>query len=250
MRQMFEEGVTALVTGASGGIGRACATELASCGATVIVHYNSNREGAAETLNRILAKGGKGAIIQANVADEEETSRMFRKIQKAFGKIQVLVNNAGVIRDGYAMMMTDEAWQTVIGTNMTGTFHCTREALRMMTAAGKGSIVNISSTSGITGSAGQVNYAASKGGIIAMTKTLAREYADRGIRVNAVAPGFVETAMIRNNRETYIEKFMDMIPMKRFGQPEEVAAAVTFLASDLASYITGKVLTVDGGMTM
>lgn len=250
MRKMFEDGTVALVTGASGGIGRACAIGLAECGVTVVVHYHNNKEGATETLNQILKMGGRGAIIRADVASEEEVMGMFRKVQAAFGGIGVLVNNAGIIRDGFAMMMTDEAFRSVIDTNLTGVFHCTREALRMMMAAGKGSIINISSTSGITGSVGQVNYSASKGGIIAMTKTLAREYAEKGIRVNAVAPGFIETAMIRANREMYEEKYMSMIPLGRFGQPEDVASAVVYLASDLAGYITGKVLTVDGGMTM
>lgn len=250
MRKMFDEGSVAVVTGASGGIGQACALELASHGVTVVVHYRSNRDGATDTLNRILKAGGRGAIIQADVAKEEETERMFRKIQAAFGGVRILVNNAGMIRDGYAMMMTDDAFRSVIDTNLTGAFHCTREALRMMMAAGKGSIVNIASTSGITGAAGQVNYSASKGGLIAMTKTLAREYADKGIRVNAVAPGFIETAMIKSNRELYEQKYMEWIPLRRFGQPEEVASAVAYLASEYASYITGKVLAVDGGMTM
>ncbi|MBQ8093480.1 MAG: 3-oxoacyl-ACP reductase FabG [Clostridia bacterium] len=246
---MFDEGTVALVTGASGGIGRACALELASHGVTVIVNYCHNRDGAAETLNRILSAGGRGAIIQADIASEEDTERMFRKIQAAFGGIRVLINNAGIIKDGYAMMMPDDAFRQVIDTNLTGTFHCAREALRMMAAAEKGSIVNIASTTGITGSVGQVNYSASKGGIIALTKTLAREYANRGIRVNAVAPGYIETDMIQANRGIYEKQYMHMIPFRRFGQPEEVATAATFLASNHASYITGAVLTADGGMT-
>ena len=250
MKTMFEEGAVAVVTGASGGIGRACALSLAEQGVTVIVHYNGNKEAATETLNLILENKGRGAVIKADVSDHEEVIGMFKKIRNAFGRVDVLVNNAGINRDGYMLMMNDDAFRDVIETNLFGSFYCTQEALRLMAGAKKGSIINISSTSGTVGSECQANYSASKGALISMTKTLAREYANKNIRVNAVAPGFIETNMLKSNYDLYVEKYMKSIPLGRFGEPEEVADVVTFLASDLASYITGKVITVDGGMTM
>lgn len=249
-QQLFEKGTIALVTGGSSGIGRACAVDLAKKGAYVVINYNSSREGAQATLDEILKNGGAGAIVKANVADSAEVEGMFAKIIKTFKRLDILVNNSGMIRDGYLLMMGDDAFDQVISVNLRGCFLCTRAALRMMTAQKKGAIVNIASTSGITGSPGQANYSASKGGIIAMTKTAAKEYADRNIRVNAVAPGFIDTPMTQANKAQLSDKYLEYIPMARFGKPEEVANAVTFLASDLASYITGKVLTVDGGMTM
>ena len=248
--QLFEKGTIALVTGGSSGIGRACSIELARRGAYVIVNYNSSKEGAQATLDEILKAGGSGAIVKANVADADEVDAMFSKIQKNFKHLDIIVNNSGVIRDGYMLMMGNDAFDTVINVNLKGCFLCTRGALRLMCAQKKGAIVNISSTSGITGSPGQANYSASKGGIIAMTKTVAKEYADKNIRANVVAPGFIDTPMTKANKGLLSDKYLEYIPMGRFGNPEEVANAVTFLASDLASYITGKVLTVDGGMTM
>ncbi|MBQ9606184.1 MAG: beta-ketoacyl-ACP reductase [Lachnospiraceae bacterium] len=250
MKTMFEEGAVAVVTGASGGIGRACALSLAEQGVTVVVHYNGNKEAATETLNLILDNKGRGAVIKADVSDHEEVTGMFKKIRNAFGRVDVLVNNAGINRDGYMLMMNEDAFRDVIETNLFGSFYCTQEALRLMAGAKKGSIINISSTSGTVGSECQANYSASKGALISMTKTLAREYANKNIRVNAVAPGFIETNMLKSNHDLYVEKYMKSIPLGRFGEPEEVADVVTFLASDLASYITGKVITVDGGMTM
>ncbi len=250
MKTMFEKDAVAVITGASGGIGRACALSLAEQGVTVIVHYNGNKDAATETLNLVLEKGGKGAVIRADVSSHEEVSGMFEKIRKAFGRVDVLVNNAGINRDGYMLMMNDDAFRDVIETNLFGTFYCTQEALRLMASAKKGSIINISSTSGTVGSECQANYSASKGALISMTKTLAREYAGKNIRVNAVAPGFIETNMLKANHDLYVDRYMKSIPLGRFGEPEEVADVVTFLASDLASYITGKVITVDGGMTM
>ena len=247
--RLFEKGTIALVTGASSGIGRSCAIDLSRKGAYVIINYNSGKERAKETLDEILKDGGAGAIVKADVSDSAEVDEMFAKILKNFKKIDILVNNSGMIKDGYMLMMSDDAFDKVISVNLRGCFLCTRAALRMMCAQKKGAIVNIASTSGITGSIGQANYSASKGGIIAMTKTIAKEYADKNIRVNAVAPGFIDTPMTKANRAVLSDQYLEFIPMKRFGDPEEVANAVTFLASDLSSYITGKILTVDGGLT-
>ena len=247
--QLFEKGTIALVTGGSSGIGRACSIDLARKGAYVIIHYNSSKEGAQDTLNEILSFGGAGAIVKADVSDSAEVDSMFARIRKNFGRLDILVNSAGIIHDGYMLLMGDDAFDQVISVNLRGCFLCTRAALRMMCAGKKGAIVNIASTSGITGSIGQANYSASKGGIIAMTKTVAKEYADKNIRVNAIAPGFIETPMTKANKAKLSEQYLEFIPMKRFGQPQEVANAVTFLSSSLASYITGKILTVDGGMT-
>ena len=250
MKKMFEEGAVAVVTGASGGIGRACALSLAEQGVRVVVHYNGNKEAAQTTLDMILERGGQGALIKADISRHEEVTAMFKKIRAAFKRVDVLVNNAGRIHDGYMLMMSENAFKEVVETNLYGTFYCTQEALRLMYAAKRGSIVNVASTSGTVGSECQANYSASKGAIISMTKTLAREYAGKNIRVNAVAPGFIETGMLKDNHSLYEEKYMGNIPLGRFGQPQEVADVVTFLASDLASYVTGKIITVDGGMTM
>lgn len=250
MDKLFEKGTIALVTGASSGIGRACAIDLAKNGAYVIVCYNENKEGAQETLNSILADEGAGAIVRCNVAEPDDVDAMFEKIRKNFGRLDILVNNAGIIKDGYLLMMSRESFRQVVDTNLGGCFMCTQAALRMMCTQKKGAIVNISSTSGITGSEGQTNYSASKAGIIGFTKAVAKEYANKNIRANVVAPGFIDTKMTKANKDMLSSKYMSCIPLARFGMPEEVAKAVTFLASDNASYITGKVLTVDGGMTM
>lgn len=249
MESLFPKGTIALVTGGSSGIGQACAIDLARNGAYVIVNYSGHKEGAQETLDKILAEGGAGAIIKADVSNEEEVATMFKKIMVNFKRLDILVNNAGIIRDGYLLMMKKEAFDQVISVNLGGCFLCTQAAVRIMAGQKKGAIVNISSTSGITGSEGQANYSASKAGIIGFTKTVAKEYAGKNIRVNAVAPGFIDTKMTHANKELLEGKYLQHIPMGRFGQPEDIAHAVTFLASDLAGYITGKTLTVDGGMT-
>ena len=249
--KLFEEGTIALVTGGSAGIGRAVAIDLAAKGATVVINYNRSREGAEETLNIIREAGGKAAIVKADVSDPDEVDAMFAKIKKHFKKLDILVNNSGVTRDGYLMMMSREAFDTVIKTNLYGCYYCTQGAIRLMCAAKNGgAIVNISSTSGVVGQEGQANYSASKGAIVSFTKTVAKEYARHGIRANVVAPGFIDTRMTQANRKLLEEKYMQDIPMGRFGEPQEIANVVTFLASDLASYITGKTIVADGGLIM
>lgn len=246
----FAEGAVALVTGASGGIGRAAAMDLAKSGVTVIVNYNCNKQGAEETVQAIRSAGGTAAMVKADVSNAEEVDAMFRKIKKHFNRLDVLVNNSGITKDGYLMMMSAESFDAVLKTNLYGCFYCTQGALRLMTAAKQGAIINIASTSGVVGQEGQANYSASKGAIISFTKTVAKEYARHGIRCNAVAPGFIDTHMTQVNRGLLEEKYLQFIPQERFGTPEEVANVVTFLASNKASYITGKTIVVDGGLTM
>ncbi|MCI7813780.1 MAG: glucose 1-dehydrogenase [Lachnospiraceae bacterium] len=251
MEPLWENGTVALVTGASGGIGRAVALDLARNGAMVIVHYNKNEQGARETLESIQNEGGSAVMMKAEISSKEEVDQMFCKIKKHFGTLGILVNNAGMIKDGYLLMMSEKNFRNVMETNIGGCFFCTQGAVRLMCAAKRGgAIVNIASTSGIVGQKGQANYAASKGAVIAFTKAVAKEYAHSQIRVNAVAPGFIDTRMTKANRELLTSQYMEWIPMERFGQPEEVANVVTFLASSKASYITGKCIVVDGGLTM
>lgn len=248
---MFQEGSIALVTGASSGIGQAIAIDLAKNGVKVLINYCRSEEGALETLRIIEENGGSGEIIQCDVSDAAAVNKMFLYIKKTYKTIDILVNNSGITKDGYLLMMSEENFVKVMATNLGGCFNCTQGALRLMCAAKKGgSIINIASTSGVVGQEGQANYSASKGAIISFTKTTAKEYAKNGIRVNVVAPGFVETKMTQKSEKLLKEKYMSYIPMGRFGQPEEIAEVVSFLASSKASYITGKCIVVDGGLTM
>lgn len=248
---MFQEGSIALVTGASSGIGQAIAIDLAKNGVKVLINYCRSEEGALETLRVIEENGGSGEIIQCDVSDAAAVNKMFLYIKKTYKTIDILVNNSGITKDGYLLMMSEENFVKVMATNLGGCFNCTQGALRLMCAAKKGgSIINIASTSGVVGQEGQANYSASKGAIISFTKTTAKEYAKNGIRVNVVAPGFVETKMTQKSEKLLKEKYMSYIPMGRFGQPEEIAEVVSFLASSKASYITGKCIVVDGGLTM
>lgn len=244
------EGKTALVTGASRGIGRAIAKCLAAQGAAVIVNYNGSKEAAHEVVSEIQAAGGTAVSYGCSVADPEAVEAMMKEIISQYKRLDILVNNAGITRDNLILKMKEEDFDAVINTNLKGVFYTCRYAARQMLKQKAGCIVNISSISGVMGNPGQTNYAASKAGVIGFTKSLARELASREIRVNAVAPGFIETEMTEKLAETAVEAGKSQIPFGRFGKAEEVAKAVCFLASEDASYITGQVLHVDGGMGM
>ena len=240
----------AIVTGASRGIGRAIATELAGNGMYVVVNFAGNVESAEETLRLVREAGGDGEVYMANVADEAECKAMCDDVVKRLGKVDVLVNNAGITRDKIVMAMSDEDFNSVIDTNLLGTFHMIKFLVRYMLKNKGGRIINIASVSGVLGNAGQANYSASKAGVIGLTKSVARELATKNICVNAVAPGFIETDMVKAMSESAIEAGVASIPMKRLGKPEDIAAMVGFLASDKAAYITGQVINVDGGMAI
>ena len=240
----------AIVTGASRGIGRAIATELAGNGMYVVVNFAGNVESAEETLRLVREAGGDGEVYKANVADEAECKARGDDVVKRLGKVDGLVNNAGITRDKLVMAMSDEDFNSVIDTNLLGTFHMIKFLVRYMLKNKGGRIINIASVSGVLGNAGQANYSASKAGVIGLTKSVARELATKNICVNAVAPGFIETDMVKAMSEGAIEASVASIPMKRLGQPEDIAAMVGFLASDKASYITGQVINVDGGMAI
>ena len=240
----------AIVTGASRGIGRAIATELAGNGMYVVVNFAGNVESAEETLRLVREAGGDGEVYMANVADEAECKAMCDYVVKRLGKVDVLVNNAGITRDKLVMAMSDEDFNSVIDTNLLGTFHMIKFLVRYMLKNKGGRIINIASVSGVLGNAGQANYSASKAGVIGLTKSVARELATKNICVNAVAPGFIETDMVKAMSESAIEAGVASIPMKRLGKPEDIAAMVGFLASDKAAYITGQVINVDGGMAI
>lgn len=243
-------GKTAIVTGGSRGIGRAAALTLAEAGADVAVIYAGNTAVAEETVRLIEEKGRKGLAIQCDVADEAAVTAMVKDVKKELGRIDILVNNAGITRDGLLMIMKEADWQAVLDTNLTGAFHCTKAVTRLMMKQRSGSIINITSVVGETGNAGQANYAAAKAGLIGFTKSVAKELASRNIRCNAIAPGCIETDMTAVLGEDTVDAMIKTIPMGRVAQPEEVAKAVLFLASDDASYITGQTLNVDGGMVM
>ena len=241
---------TALVTGASRGIGRAIALELAKKGAYVIVNYNGSKAAAEETAAAIEAAGGRAKIYQCNVSDYKACEKLISDIMEKCGKIDILVNNAGITRDNLLMRMSEEDFEEVLNTNLKGAFHTMRLVSRYMLKQRSGRIINMASVVGVAGNAGQVNYAASKAGVIGMTKSLARELAGRGITVNAVAPGFIDTDMTAAMQDSARAAVLASVPMARLGQAEEVARAVAFLAGDDAAYITGQVLAVDGGMAM
>ena len=242
------DGQIALVTGASRGIGRAVALGLADAGAEVVVNYSSSPDAADAVVAEIKDSGGKAYALQANVADEEAVNGLIKTVIERSGRIDVLVNNAGITRDGLLMRMKTDDWQAVINLNLSGVFLCTRAVARPMLKQKSGRIINITSVVGLMGNAGQSNYAAAKAGVVGFTRSAAKEMASRGITVNAVAPGFIATDMTKN---LDAEDILAAIPLGQFGTPEQVAGAVRFLAADpSAAYITGQVLQVDGGMVM
>lgn len=244
------EGKKALVTGASRGIGRAIALMLAANGADVAVNYAGSEAAAKEVAAEIEAMGRKAIVIQADIASNEASTAMVEAAVKEFGRIDILVNNAGITRDGLLMRMKEEDWDAVITTNLKGVFNCTKAAIKYMMKQKAGSIVNISSIVGVMGNAGQANYCAAKAGVIGFTKATAKEVAARGIRVNAIAPGFIKTDMTNVLSEKVVESMLAGIPLNRLGETEDIAKAVLFLASEDANYITGQTLHVDGGMVM
>lgn len=250
MKGKVKMGKIALVTGAGRGIGRAIAIAMAKEGMDVIVNYNGSADKAEETAAIIRELGVQAKTYKCNVADFEECKKMVDDVVAEFGRIDVLVNNAGITRDNLLMKMTEEDFDAVIGINLKGAFNTTKHVSKILLKQKAGKIINISSVSGILGNAGQANYSASKAGVIGLTKSTARELASRGITCNAIAPGFIETDMTSAMNEQVIEKSIEMIPLKRIGKAEEIADLAAFLASDKANYITGQVFAVDGGMTI
>ena len=239
---------TALITGASRGIGRAIAVSLAASGRFVYINFQSNETAALETLAAVKANGGDGALLPFDVTDADAVNTAVKKVIKEKGGIDILVNNAGIKKDMLMVMMKPDSWQDVLETNLTGFYNVTKPVVKKMLSKRKGRIINITSTSGQTGQAGQVNYSASKAGLIGATKALAREIASRSITVNAVAPGFIETEMTDDLPEKQLEQIAQTVPAGRLGKPEEVAATVAFLCTPEAAYITGQVIGINGGI--
>jgi 3-oxoacyl-[acyl-carrier protein] reductase len=247
---VIEEGRVAIVTGGTRGIGRAIALRLAAEGANVAVSYRSNDDAAEETAEAVRAAGVACEVFKGDVASPEDVQALFKGVSDVFGRVDILVNNAGITRDNIMMRMKEDEFDEVLRTNLGGTYLCTRAALRPMVRARWGRIVNVSSVVGLVGNAGQANYAASKAGIIGFTKSVAREVAQRGITANAVAPGYVETELTGSLPEEVKDQIRSQVPMGRFGEAEEVAEVVVFLAGEGAGYVTGQTIAVDGGMTM
>ena len=242
------EGKTAIVTGASRGIGKAIAISLAKEGAEVIINYSSSPENANKVVSEINEFGGKAYPLQADISNENSVNELIKKVLEKHNKIDVLVNNAGITKDGLLMRMKTDDWQKVLDLNLSGVFYCTRAVSRQMLKQKSGRIINITSVVGLMGNPGQANYSAAKAGVVGLTQSSAKEFASRGITVNAVAPGFISTDMTKDLNS---EAILSAIPLGRFGAPEDVAGAVRFLAADpSAAYITGQTIQVDGGMVM
>jgi 3-oxoacyl-[acyl-carrier protein] reductase len=247
---VIEAGRVVVVTGGGRGIGRAIAIRLAREGANVAISYRGNDEAAEESANLVRDTGVRCETFRGDVASPEDVEALFKGVDEAFGRVDILVNNAGVTRDNLIMRMKEEEFDEVLRTNLKGTYLCTRAVLRKMVRARWGRIVNVSSVVGLVGNAGQANYAASKAGLIGFTKSVAREVALRGITVNVVAPGYVETELTGTLSDSVKEQILTQVPMGRFGEPEEISDVVAFLAGEGAGYVTGQTVTVDGGMVM
>ncbi|MFJ7918355.1 3-oxoacyl-[acyl-carrier-protein] reductase [Lysinibacillus fusiformis] len=244
------EGKVVVVTGASRGIGRAIALKLADEGAKVVVNYSGSQAKAEEVVAMIQEGGGEAIAVQASVSQTEEVTALMDTAVKTFGSLDILVNNAGITRDNLLMRMKEDEWDDVLDTNLKGVFLCTKAVTRQMMKQRAGRIINISSIVGVAGNAGQANYVAAKAGVIGLTKTTAKELASRNILVNAIAPGFIETEMTDQLPEEIKQGMLTQIPLAKLGQPEDIAKAVVFLASEDANYMTGQTLHIDGGMVM
>lgn len=243
-------GKVALVTGAGRGIGKAVALKLGALGAVVLVNYNGSADRAGEVVEQVEAAGGSAAAIHCNISDYDACEKMVKDVIEKYGRVDILVNNAGIARDNLIMRMTEEEYDSVLDTNLKGAFNTIRHLSRFFLKQRAGKIINISSVSGVLGNAGQANYSASKAGLIGLTKSVARELAGRGVCVNAVAPGFIDTEMTKAMPEKVREAAVNTIPMGRMGLPEEIAETVAFLAGSGSDYITGQVICVDGGMAI
>ena len=244
------DGKKALVTGASRGIGKAIAIRLATEGVSVGVNYNASEQEAAKVVDEIQSLGGKAIILKGSVADSLEVQSLIQAAEDELGGLDILVNNAGITKDNLIMRLPEEDWDQVIDTNLKGAFLCTKAALRSMVRQRSGRIINMSSVVAITGNAGQSNYTAAKAGLIGFTNTVAKEVASRGITVNAIAPGFIETQMVDAISSQLQQKILERIPLGYFGTPEDVAGVVAFLASEDARYVTGQVIGIDGGLSL
>lgn len=244
------EGKAALITGASRGIGRAIALELAGLGAAVAVNYQGNKAAAEEVVAQIMDKGGRAVAIKGNVSVAKDADNLVKCTVEELQSLDILVNNAGITRDNLIIRMKEEDWNDVIAVNLSGTFYCCKAAAKVMMKARKGRIINISSVVGVKGNVGQANYAGAKAGVIGLTKALAKELGPRGITVNCLAPGYIDTDMTKVLQEAQREKIVSAISLGRMGTPEDIAPLAGFLSSDAASYITGQIIAVDGGMTI
>lgn len=244
------KGKTAVVTGAGRGIGKAIALKLAENGANIVINDVVGSDYADDTKREIEALGVGAAVVRGDVRNPEDVDALMKAAIECFGQIDILVNNAGITRDGLMLRMSEEDWDNVLDINLKGAFHCIRSAARYMMKKRSGAIINIASVVGVMGNAGQANYSASKAGLIGLTKSAAKEFSSRNIRINAVAPGFIESHMTDVLSEEVKNKYFEAIPLSRFGTAEDVAKAVLFLASDLSSYITGQTINIDGGLVM
>ncbi|MCF8008846.1 MAG: 3-oxoacyl-[acyl-carrier-protein] reductase [Halanaerobiales bacterium] len=240
----------AVITGSSRGIGAATAVKLAEHGSNIVINYNNDIDGAKETAEKIRKLGQKTLIVQADVSDPDQAKKLIKKSVSEFNKIDILINNAGITKDGLLLRMKEKDFNAVIDINLKGTFNCTKNVIRYMMKQNGGKIVNLSSVVGLMGNPGQANYAASKAGIIGFSKSIAKEVSKRGININVVAPGYIQTDMTEELAQKVKDKMLENIPLNRFGQPEDVANVILFLVSPLANYVNGQVINIDGGMLM